>query len=52
MFKELKEQVRKIYNPFSGEGYGEENFTWLGLVLDILKMKADMKKAMNKSQSA
>ncbi len=50
--KELKKQVRKILQSFSGEGYGEENITWSGLVPDILKLKAGMKKAKNKIQSA
>ena len=26
---------REFYNPFSGEGYGAEGFTWGGLVLDM-----------------
>lgn len=29
---------REYYNPFSGEGYGAENFTWSGLVVDMLNL--------------
>lgn len=31
-----KSGFREFYNPFSGEGYGAEGFTWGGLVLDML----------------
>ena len=30
---------REYYNPFSGEGYGAEDFTWAGLVLDMIQME-------------
>jgi glycogen debranching enzyme len=30
---------REYYNPFTGEGYGAENFTWSGLVVDMLNLK-------------
>ena len=26
---------REYYNPFTGEGYGAEDFTWSGLVVDM-----------------
>ncbi len=52
MKKSLKNRYERFYNPFSGEGFGEENITWSGLVPDILKLKAGMKKAKNKIQSA
>lgn len=29
---------REYYNPFSGEGLGAENFTWSGLVVDMLNL--------------
>lgn len=29
---------REYYNPFTGEGYGAENFTWSGLVVDMLNL--------------
>jgi hypothetical protein len=32
-----KSGFREFYNPFSGEGYGAEGFTWPGLILDIQK---------------
>lgn len=32
---------REYYNPFSGEGYGAENFTWSGLVVDMLNLDDD-----------
>ncbi|RJQ36109.1 trehalase-like protein [Candidatus Microgenomates bacterium] len=34
-----KSGFREYYNPFTGEGYGAKNFTWSGLVLDMLKTK-------------
>ncbi len=30
---------REYYNPFSGAGYGARQFTWSGLVVDLLRMK-------------
>jgi glycogen debranching enzyme len=32
---------REYYNPFSGEGYGAKNFTWSGLVVDMLNLDGD-----------
>jgi len=29
---------REYYNPFSGKGLGAENFTWSGLVVDMLNL--------------
>lgn len=29
---------REYYNPFTGEGYGAEKFTWSGLVVDMLNI--------------
>jgi neutral trehalase len=29
---------REYYNPFTGEGYGARNFTWSGLVVDMLNI--------------
>jgi glycogen debranching enzyme len=34
-----KSGFREFYNPFSGEGYGAEGFTWGGLVLDMLSQQ-------------
>jgi hypothetical protein len=31
-----KSGFREYYNPFTGEGYGAQDFTWGGLVLDML----------------
>lgn len=31
-----KSGFREYYNPFTGEGYGAHNFTWGGLVLDMI----------------
>ncbi len=31
-----KSGFREYYNPFTGEGYGAENFTWAGLLLDMI----------------
>lgn len=30
---------REYYNPFSGEGYGARDFTWSGLVVDMLNLE-------------
>ncbi|MCC9169220.1 MGH1-like glycoside hydrolase domain-containing protein, partial [Pontibacter harenae] len=32
-----KSGFREYYNPFTGEGHGAHNFTWSGLVLDMIK---------------
>lgn len=32
-----KSGFREYYNPFTGEGYGAENFTWSGLVIDMIQ---------------
>ena len=39
--KELiaKSGFREYYNPFTGEGYGATDFTWAGLVVDMMKME-------------
>ena len=31
-----KSGFREYYNPFTGEGYGAKDFTWAGLVLDMM----------------
>lgn len=38
-----KSGFREYYNPFNGEGYGAEDFTWAGLILDMMS-NADRKK--------
>jgi len=37
--KDLIEQsgFREYYNPITGEGYGAKDFTWSGLVVDMMK---------------
>lgn len=40
----LKEMIskggfREYYNPFTGEGYGASDFTWSGLVVDMMNME-------------
>lgn len=30
---------REYYNPFTGQGYGARDFTWAGLVLDMIQME-------------
>lgn len=39
--KTLIEQsgFREYYNPFTGEGYGAHDFTWAGLVVDMMNME-------------
>ena len=32
-----KSGFREYYNPFTGEGNGADNFTWCGLVLDMIE---------------
>lgn len=34
-----KSGFREYYNPFTGQGYGAEDFTWAGLVLDMIQME-------------
>ncbi len=31
-----KSGFREYYNPFTGQGHGAQNFTWCGLVLDMI----------------
>jgi glycogen debranching enzyme len=33
-----KSGFREYYNPFTGEGYGAKDFTWAGLVVDMMDM--------------
>jgi glycogen debranching enzyme len=32
-----KSGFREYYNPFTGTGYGAKDFTWSGLVVDLMK---------------
>ena len=34
-----KSGFREYYNPYTGEGYGAKNFTWAGLVVDMILME-------------
>lgn len=34
-----KSGFREYYNPFTGEGYGGKDFTWAGLILDMMHDK-------------
>ena len=34
-----KSGFREYYHPFMGDGYGARDFTWSGLVVDMLRMK-------------
>ena len=36
-----KSGFREYYNPFSGEGYGAEGFTWSGLIVDMDRAAAE-----------
>jgi hypothetical protein len=41
LFHSMKELIeksgfREFYNPFSGEGYGAQHFTWGGLIVDMM----------------
>ena len=47
MVETLKELIsksgfREYYHPFTGEGYGAFNFTWSGLVVDMMNMEKDL----------
>lgn len=33
-----KSGFREYYNPFTGEGYGAKDFTWSGLVVDMMRL--------------
>lgn len=37
-----KSGFREYYNPNTGEGYGAENFTWSGLILNMIKSKNNL----------
>jgi GH15 family glucan-1,4-alpha-glucosidase len=42
LFESIKELIerngfREYYNPDTGKGYGAKNFTWSGLVVDMMK---------------
>lgn len=44
MVESIKDLIRKsgfreYYNPFTGEGYGANDFTWSGLVVDMMNME-------------
>ena len=34
-----KSGFREYYNPYTGEGYGAKDFTWAGLVVDMILME-------------
>lgn len=36
-----KSGFREYYDPFTGEGHGARNFTWCGLVLDMIKAEKE-----------
>lgn len=36
-----KSGFREYYNPFTGEGYGAQDFTWAGLVSDMILMEKE-----------
>lgn len=44
LFQSIKDLVekngfREYYNPFTGKGYGAKDFTWSGLVVDMMESK-------------
>lgn len=48
LISSIKELIKKsgfceYYNPFTGEGYGAADFTWAGLVLDMMQMEEGKK---------
>tara|TARA_R110002020_G_scaffold311391_1_gene527042 strand:+ start:48 stop:1004 length:957 start_codon:yes stop_codon:yes gene_type:complete len=36
-----KSGFREYYNPLTGEGYGAKDFTWAGLIVDMIKTKRE-----------
>ncbi|MGB7841657.1 MAG: hypothetical protein WBL21_02620 [Salinimicrobium sp.] len=38
-----KSGFREYYDPFTGEGHGAKNFTWCGLVLDMIRSVKEVK---------
>ena len=38
-----KSGFREYYNPLTGEGYGAQDFTWAGLVVDMMNMEEEEK---------
>ncbi len=36
-----KSGFREYYHPFTGEGYGARDFTWAGLVVDMMQMEKE-----------
>jgi glycogen debranching enzyme len=38
-----KSGFREYYHPFTGEGYGAKDFTWAGLVVDMIQMEENDK---------
>lgn len=39
-----KSGFREYYNPFTGEGYGATEFTWTGLIVDMLEKEDNISK--------
>lgn len=39
-----KSGFREYYHPFTGEGYGANDFTWAGLIIDMMKMEVEYKR--------
>ncbi len=39
-----KSGFREYYNPFTGEGHGAHNFTWAGLVVDMINTEKEKEK--------
>lgn len=37
-----KSGFREYYNPFTGEGYGAKNFTWSGLIVDMINIRREL----------
>lgn len=47
-----KSGFREYYNPFTGEGYGARDFTWAGLMVDMIEMEKNesFKQAIRKEK--
>ena len=41
-----KSGFREYYNPFTGEGHGAHDFTWSGLVVDMISRQLEEERSV------
>lgn len=44
-----KSGFREYYNPFSGAGYGARQFTWSGLIVDMMRIRNEVRQKQSSS---